>query len=196
MSDEQPRNGGRFAPKAKPEPEPPARIPTPAHDEFAAMAAKRRASPGGFVVEPPVPIEKLNKIGQVRHGVAIGHDRQELRSIDLVQALYDWLREVAREGLPGDLELAWMAWQPPVSNVKMHHRSIYDELQPQCLHRAGQLGMQREKECQALRAEWHKQQAIEAARADVAETEKQLADEVPAELVRRRAYLADLEAAA
>lgn len=195
MRDEQPReNGGRFA-KPRPEPEP-ARIPTPVHDRFADMRERRRVSPGGFLIEPPVSLRLLNTIGQVRHGVAIEHDRRELTSIKLIQHLYDWLRQIAREGLVHDLEWAWRAFNPPVSAVKMQHRNIFDELRPQCLHREGQLRMQREKERQALAAVEAKQRAIDSARKDVEDTEQQLAVEVPAELEKRRARLAELEAVA
>lgn len=194
---EQPRApSGTFAPKPRPAEPEPAGIPTPVHDLLAAMKAKRLASPDGFLIEPPVPIEKLNKIGQIRHGVAIVHNDKELKSVDLIRILYDWLRRVAAEGIVHDIELAWAAFKPSTLGVKLQHRSIYDELRLQCLHREGQLYAQREKERTALYVVEAKRQAIEAARADVAATELQLEVEVPAELVRRRAYLAELEARA
>lgn len=193
MSDVQPRESGRFAPKPKPEP---ARIPTPIMDMFADMRERRRASPGGFLIEPPVPIERLNTIGTIRHGVAITPEGRELASSVLINHLYAWLRQIAKEGLVHDLELAWRAFNPPVSCVKMHHRSIFDELRPQCLQREGELGRLREKEQQALQAAAHHRGAIEAQRAAIAETEQQLEVEVPAKLEAQRSRLAELEAMA
>lgn len=189
---EQPREGGRF--KAKPPPAP-TRIPTPAHDKLAAMEAKRCSNPDRFVVVPPVPLSQLNTIGTVRHGVAITPEGRELASKSLIEHLYAWLRQVAEEGIPGDLERAWYAFDPPVSCVKSHHRSIYDELAPQCLRRTGELYRAWEKERQALQAAASMRHAIELQREAIAKAE--LASlEMPAKLEAQRARLAELEAMA
>lgn len=196
MSDIQPREAGRFAPKPKPEQPAPARIPTPAHDKMAAMAAKRRANPDGYIVAPPVPLAALNTIGMVRKGEGLVLARRERSSVELTKHLHAWLKQTAEEGLPGDLERAWYAFDPILSAVKLQHRNLYDELYRPCMHEAGQLGLQWERERLLLRAEAGRLHEIEVARKDVADAEQQLAVELPAEIEKRRSRLAELEAAA
>ena len=192
MSEEQPREGGRFASKAKPEPE-------PACERTATLILADAASRGGgHLIPQPMSWHELNDV-IAYHGL-LGEERsaQWVRNTERLTAMKAWLKQTADhpEGLSGDLWFIWQSWNPIPSKAKQAIRGWFDGLDIKCRLKAGELGARREKERHALAVVAAKRQAIEAARTAVAEQEQHLAVEAMEELEKRRERLAELVAAA
>lgn len=189
MSEEQPRESGRFAPKARP-PEPP-------RERTATEILAEANSRSDFLIPPPLPMSEFNKITAF-HGL-LGEENtarwvSNTRRLRLLKA---WFKAIAEhpEGFSHDLWMAWRAWDPILSTVRWANRTWFDELDKVCMRKLQALSERREEERRALMVAENKRRAIEAARAEIEEVEQQLEVEVPAELHRRRARLAELEAA-
>lgn len=165
-AEDQPRNGGRFAPKPQPERE---RTAT----EILDAAACRQ----GFLIPPPDDFDEFTQIINFHGKQGDENEAQWLPNTRRLNSLKAWIIAVLAhpEGLSSDLWRCWLAWVPVLEGVKQSNRGWFDAHDQAARMKAVRLRERAAAERAALYAsQWrdlHREKYLEA----IAEAEKVLA---------------------
>lgn len=115
---------------------------------------------------------------------------------DDLQTIRSWLAKIAETGIVSDMWRAWQRWQS--GDINLSKLKLQDDLRnwlAQANRNEGELVLEAQREqTNAARRKFLENQ-IKAARKAVADADAELSEHWPSELEKRRARLAELEAA-